>query len=218
MSKSSKNVVDASLDPLMLHLELATPMAQINGTDLIGSLAIEYSPFDSILISSYPWIDSLSITEGDKKPNRTKGFFCRWEKESKTKERHRKKEKDSNSIKAKRAKPIRTTRKTPTTQKKKFVCVMCHKMVYVETQAKTFWKTNPIHLCLNISCKIGPKSDIWSLTKMELWFSHWLCFLFGQSRTSEWIDTKWWKADAPACPVVVDTLYNGAIKGDHYWG
>ena len=77
MSKSSKNVVDASLDPLMLHLELATPMAQINGTDLIGSPAIEYSPFDSILISSYPWIDSLSITEGDKKPNRTKGFFCR---------------------------------------------------------------------------------------------------------------------------------------------
>ena len=60
---------------------LATPMAQINGTDLIGSLAIEYSPFDSILISSYPWIDSLSITDGDKK----RRFFSLREKESKTK-------------------------------------------------------------------------------------------------------------------------------------
>ena len=58
MSKSSKNVVDASLDPLMLHLELATPMAQINGTDLIGSLAIEYSPFDSIL---YHHIHGLTL-------------------------------------------------------------------------------------------------------------------------------------------------------------
>ena len=84
-------------------------MAQINGTDLIGS---EHSVhFDSILISYYC---SLSITEVDapKKARSSKDFSAD--------EKKKVRKKDSNSIKAKRAKPIRTG--NPLYPEKKSLC------------------------------------------------------------------------------------------------